>query len=90
MSHNYPQDFFMIGPFAAARMNSGDLGSALYFSYLFIQSVKRQQELQKEHERALETNDEAEIAATKVQLAIYESTLELSAAILEGRDDLAS
>jgi|ETNvirnome_6_100_1030635.scaffolds.fasta_scaffold03139_8 hypothetical protein len=90
MSDKYPQDFFTVGPFAEARASSGEVGSALYFSYLFMQSMKRRQELQQEYERASEINDEAEMAATKLQLNIHESALELTATILEAPDDLAS
>ena len=80
----------MVGPLALARQSAADFGTSLYFAQLFAESVRKHQELQQEYEKAVETNDEEEIAQTKLQMSIHESNFQLTATILEGADDLIS
>jgi len=87
MSYSGAKDFFMTGPFAQSRHSVMDFGTSIYFSYLFMESLERQRELEKEYDEAAATNNEEDMAYAKLQITIHETALQLSTVMFEGIDD---
>ena len=73
--------FFTCGPFASASFGADDFSSNLYFSYLFQDSLSKQNEI-KEELRVLPETSEEDILHKKSQLEYLEAifTLQLSIA----------
>ena len=73
--------FFTCGPFASASFGADDFSSSLYFSYLFQDSLQKQNEIKEELEVLPETSEE-DILHKKSQLEYLEAifTLQLSIA----------
>ena len=80
---------FTSGPFAENSKVLGSLGTGLYFSYLFDDSLKRHQELEKEYETAL-LEDDAELAQIRRnELEMMEGIYKVSFSIFK-TDEMVS
>ena len=72
--------FFTCGPFASASFGADDFSSNLYFSYLFQDSLQKQNEL-KEELNVLPETSEKDILHKKSQLEYLEAIFNLQLSI---------
>ena len=75
-----------IGPFGEAKQNVEALDNNLYFNTLYMQTLERFQEIQKEYEAAILHGDEDMIDKTSKELRFIEEVIKLSAVNYENYD----
>ena len=63
---------FTCGPFADSAAAVEQFANKLYFSYLFSDSMKKHEDLQREYEEAVESQDEELAAACLSELKLME------------------
>ena len=81
---------FTTGPFAEASQRALDFGPNIYFSYLFGDSIRQQEELEKEYEEALLNNDEDLAKSKRNQIDMMEGVYRLSLTVFEAFGEMAS
>ena len=77
MSGRY-DDYLSTGPFAKATMGVDTFANNIYFTYLFDESVKKHQELEKEYLRACEENDEVAMTQMQYEIDFYNGIFNLT------------
>jgi hypothetical protein len=78
--------FFTCGPFASASFGADDFTSNLYFSYLFHESLQKQNEIKEELNILPETSAE-DILYKKSQLEYLEAIFTLQLSMAEDPED---
>ena len=78
-----------VGPFEKSAKILAGFASGLYISYLFNDSLKRQEVLQKEYEVALLTDDKELAEMRRSELELMEGVYKLSFSMFEV-DELVS
>ena len=63
---------------ASASAGIDQLAENLYFNYLFEESIKKRNELQKQYEIALYKNDAEALAQAKYEIELYEGVFNLT------------
>ncbi len=66
------------GPFAESAEMVGEFGSKMYFSYLFSDSIKKHEEIQKKYEEALLLEDEELASIHLAELKMMEGVYKVS------------
>ena len=74
---------FTGGPFAENSKRLGRFGTGLYFSYLFDDSLKRHQELEKEYQDALLEDDNELATLRRNELEMMEGIYKVSFSLFE-------
>jgi hypothetical protein len=74
---------FTGGPFAENSKRLGSFGTGLYFSYLFGDSLKRHQELEKEYQDALLEDDNELATLRRNELEMMEGIYKVSFSLFE-------
>jgi hypothetical protein len=71
----FSSTIFTCGPFAESAEMVEEFGSKMYFSYLFSDSIKKHEEIQKKYEEALLLEDEElaniHLAELKMMEGVY-------------------
>jgi len=80
---------FTGGPFAENSKVLGNFGTSLYFAYLFDDSLKRHQELEKEYENALLEDDTELAQRRRSELEMMEGIYKVSFSIFK-TDEMVS
>jgi hypothetical protein len=84
-----PDVIFTSGPFAENSTRVVNFGTSMYFSYLFDDSFKRHQELEKEYESALLEKDSDLADQRRSELEMMEGIYKVSFSIFE-TDEMVS
>ena len=71
-------DSILFGPMASASAGIDQLAENLYFNYLFEESIKKHNELQKQYEIALYKYDAEALAQAKYEIELYEGVFNLT------------
>jgi len=79
-----------VGIFGDTRENLGDFSSTFYLSLLLSQSCEQYDEVREEYERALISQDKKLIDQKEMELSICQSTLSLTAKMLESYNEINS
>ena len=79
-----------VGIFGDTKENLGDFSSMFYLSLLLSQSCEQYDEVKEEYERALISNDTTLITQKEMELSICQSTLSLTAKMLESYNEINS
>jgi len=79
-----------VGIFGDTRENLGEFGSMFYLSLLLSQSCEQYDEVKEEYERALVSQDSKLITQKEMELAICQSTLSITAKMLESYNEINS
>ena len=79
-----------VGIFGATRENLGDFSSMFYLSLLLSQSCEQYDEVKEEYEKALESQDPKLITQKEMELSICQSTLAITAKMLESYNEINS
>jgi|TARA_Y100000296_G_scaffold2245_1_gene2483 hypothetical protein len=79
-----------VGIFGDTKDNLGDFSSMFYLSLLLSQSCEQYDEVKEEYERALLGNDTTLITQKEMELSICQSTLSLTAKMLESYNEINS
>jgi hypothetical protein len=79
-----------VGIFGDTKDNLGDFSSMFYLSLLLSQSCEQYDEVKEEYERALLGNDTTLITQKEMELSICQSTLSLTAKMLESYSEINS
>lgn len=74
---------FQLGPFAATRRDVDEFCHNLILSYAMNQCIEQLMILEKQYEEALLRDDIEEIEQKKLELQVYQSSLNLTAYVLE-------
>ena len=70
--------YFNEGPFASASLALGDFSNNLYFSAMLEMSIQKHQEIQRDFEIALMSNDEEAMIQKRKELEMYEGVFNLT------------
>ena len=81
---------FTCGPFAESADIVEEFANKMYFSYLFSDSMKKHEELQKEYEEAIESDDEDTANACLAELKLMEGVYKVSFSIFDSDEMIPS
>jgi len=81
---------FTCGPFAESADIVEEFANKMYFSYLFSDSMKKHEELQKEYEEAIESDDEDAAKACLAELRLMEGVYKVSFSIFDSDEMIPS
>ena len=73
-----PGTYFNTGPFASASFALDEFSNNLYFAAMLDSSLKRHQEIQRDLQAALLSNDEEAMQKSKKELDLYEGVFNLT------------
>ena len=79
-----------VGIFGDARENLGDFSSTFYLSLLLSQSCEQYDEVKEEYEKALASQDKKLITQKEMELSVCQSTLSITAKMLESYNEINS
>ena len=79
-----------VGVFAIARKNVDDFCQNLYLSYVTNECASQLAKLEEEYNEALLRDDQAEIDQKRLQLQAYQSSLMLTAYMLDEVDEIST
>tara|TARA_Y100001973_G_C5136802_1_gene300766 strand:+ start:763 stop:1029 length:267 start_codon:yes stop_codon:yes gene_type:complete len=78
------------GPFASSRENADDFCHGLYLAYVMDECARNIEKLQKEYDDAIERDDQELIEQKKLQLQTYQSSLMLTAYMLDESEGIST
>jgi len=82
--------YFDVGLFGATQNSLGDFGSTFYLSLLLSQSCEQHDEIAADYEKAKDLQDSELIAQKRMELQICQSTLSITAKMLESYNEINS
>jgi len=71
-------DDLICGPLASGSASVEELAKNIYFAYLFDESVKRHEALQKKYKLAVEEKDEDAMSKTQSEIEYYDGLFNLT------------
>jgi len=82
--------YFDVGLFGETADHLGEFGSTFYLSLLLSQSCEQHDEIVAEYEKAKMLCDEELIAQKQIELSICQSTVSITAKMLESYNEINS
>ena len=79
-----------VGIFGDTRENLGDFSSMFYLSLLLSQSCEQYDEVKKEYKKAKAGTDQDLITQKEMELSLCQSTLSITAKMLESYNEINS
>ena len=82
--------YFNVGVFGDTQTNLGEFGSSFYLSLLLSQSCEQYDEIEADYKKAEATQDTELMAQKHMELQICQSTLAITAKMLESYNEITS